>query len=65
MAFTGVSRSTWMLMDSHPSQQYAGPQHAVIWLQQELTRPKATFEPTLPAEKSSVGVGGEIRCQDF
>ena len=32
-----------MLMDTHPSQQYAGLQHTVLKPQQEVTRPKARF----------------------
>ena len=38
------------------SPQHTGLQHAVFRLQQEVTRPKAKFKPTLP-EKSEVDVG--------
>ena len=40
MAFTGVNSANGpspMAMDPHPWQQHAGPQHAVLWLQQEAT----------------------------
>ena len=50
MAFTRA------LMDPHASQQHEGLQHAVWWLQQEVTRPNARFKPTLP-EKSGVDGG--------
>ena len=43
-------------MDPHPSQNNAGPQHAVLQQQQEVTRPKARFKPTLP-QKSAVDRG--------
>ena len=36
-----------MLTDLHPSQQHAGPQHAVLQPQQVVTRPKAMYKPTL------------------
>ena len=42
-------------LDPHPSQQRAGLHYAVWWLQQEVTRPKGRFKPTLP-EKSGVYV---------
>ena len=47
-----------MLMDPLlPSQQHGGLQHAVIFLQQEVTRPDQTLlKPTLP-EKSEVDGG--------
>ena len=48
MAFTGVANAP-MLMDPHTSRQHAGLQHAILWLQQEVTRPKAYF-----TEKSAV-----------
>ena len=47
----------------HSSQQHAVLHHAVKQLQQEVTRPKARFKPTLP-EKSGV-MGKQIRCQHF
>ena len=47
-----------MLMDPHPSQQHVGIQHAVLQLQQEVTRPKARFKPTSP-KNSGVDGGGE------
>ena len=50
-----------MLLDPHSSQQHAGLQHAVRWLQQEVTMPKARLKPTLPG-KSGVN-GGPISCQ--
>ena len=50
-----------MLMDPRPSQRHAGPQNSVLGLQQEVTRQKARFKPTLP-DKSGVD-GGAIRCQ--
>ena len=50
--FTGVTN------DHGPSssQQHSGRQHAVFWLYQEVTRPKARFKPTSP-EKSGVDGG--------
>ena len=45
-----------MLMDPHPSRQHAGLHNAVWQLQQEVTRPKARFEPTSP-KKSGVDEG--------
>ena len=50
-------------MDPHPNQPHAGLQHAVLKLQQEVTRPKARFKSTSP-EKSIVD-GGEIRLLLF
>ena len=55
MAFTGVTNVHGL---SRLSQQHAGPQHAVLQPQQEVTRPKARFKHTLP-EKSGVD-GGRI-----
>ena len=52
--------SSPMLLDPHPSQLHEGIHHAVGWLQQEVTRPKARFKPTL-TEKSGVN-GRAIRC---
>lgn len=46
-----------MLINPHPCQQYAGPQHSVLHLQQEVTRPKATFKHTSPAKS---GLDGEL-----
>ena len=49
-----IYRNLWlllgpsMLMDPHPSQEHVGLQYAVWQLQQEVTRPRARFEPTLP-----------------
>ena len=57
MALTGVTNAHG---PSRPSQQHAGPQHVVLQLQQEVTRPKERFKPTLP-EKSGVDGGGEDR----
>ena len=37
-----------MLMGPHLSQQYAGLQHVMLQLQQEVARPKARFKPTKP-----------------
>ena len=34
-------------MDPYLSQQYAGFQHVALWLQQEVTKPKAKFKSTL------------------
>ena len=45
MAFTGVTNVHGL---SRLSQQHAGPQHAVLQLQQEVTLPKARFKPTSP-----------------
>ena len=45
-----------MLMDLHPSLQHQGFLHAVWQLQQEVTRSKARFEPSLP---QNYGVDGE------
>ena len=40
------SRSkNWSFNSTHHSQQHASPQLAVLRLQQELTKPKARFEP--------------------
>ena len=50
-----------MLMDTHLSQQNAGSQHKVLWLLQEVTRPKSRFKHPLP-ETSEVDVGAN-RCQ--
>ena len=49
-----------MHMDPHPAQKHAGLQHAVWWPQQEVTRPKARFEPTSPEKSGLDGahVGG-------
>ena len=47
-----------MPVNSHPSQQHEGLQNAVWWLQQEVTRPKVKFKPTLP-KKSGVDGGIE------
>ena len=52
MAFTGVNNPH----EPSPSQQHAGLHHAVWQLQQEVTRPRARFKPTLP-EKSGVDGG--------
>ena len=51
---------TDMSPHSHPNgyyrQQHVGPQHEACQLQQEVTRPKARFKPTL-TEKSGVDGG--------
>ena len=49
--FRGVTNA----LEPHCSQQ-----HAVFWLQQEVTSPEARFKPTLP-EKSEA-IWGAIRC---
>ena len=49
MAFTRVT-------NAHGPSQHAGLHHAVWQLQQEVTRPKASFKPT-SAEKSRVDGG--------
>lgn len=36
-----------MPIDPHPSLQHVGPQHTVLQAQQEVTRYKARFKPTL------------------
>ena len=53
-----------MLMDPHPSQQHAGLHHAVRQLQQEVTRPKTRFKPTLP-KKSEVDGGSKSGAKRF
>ena len=45
-----------MFMDPHPCQQHASLHHAVWQTQQEATRPKTRFKPTLP-KKSGVDGG--------
>ena len=45
-------------MDPHPSQQHAGLHHAVWQPQQEVTRPKARFKPTLPVAQEALGGWG-------
>ena len=35
-----------MLIDPNISQQHAGLQHVVLWLQQDVTRPKVRVKPT-------------------
>ena len=47
-------------MDPHLCQQHAGLQHKALQPQQEVTRPKARFKPTLP-KKSGVD-GGAMMC---
>ena len=47
-----------MLMDPHPSQQHAGLQNAVWWLQQEVTRPKQGLNLT-----SAKKYGAEGGCK--
>ena len=46
----------------HPSQQHADLQHVVIRLQQEVTRPKATFKTSLARE---VGLNKRLVKYDF
>ena len=49
-----IHGALWII--PHPSQQHADLQHGIIKLQQDVTRPKAQFKPTLH-EKSVVDWG--------
>ena len=44
-----------MLMDPRRSQQHASLYHAVLQLQQEVTRPKARFKPAVPKKSGADG----------
>ena len=49
-----------MLMDPRRSQQHASLYHAVLQLQQEVTRPKARFKPTLPKKSGADGGANQV-----